>query len=172
MRTRLHDVYHRIRNGLGFRRPAAAFGALPIDAYSHTPGDRGAQQPGMTGQVKEELITRRMELGIRLENGGIRFRPTLLLDDEWLDADDEWAIPAGDHAAARTIDLPVDGLGFQLCGIPVVYRRGSGSSRITLVDHAGERRIIDGDRIDEPEARSIFDRKTAIERIEVDVFTP
>jgi hypothetical protein len=169
VRSRLHDAYHRVRDGLGFRRPAAAFGALPIDAYSHTPGDRGAQQPGMTGQVKEELITRRMELGIRLDDGGIRFTPTLLLDDEWLDVADEWSIPAGDHAAARTVDLPSDGLGFQLCGIPVIYRRGTGSSRITLVDRDGERRIIEGDRIDGPEARPIFDRKASIERIEIDV---
>ena len=95
--------------------------------------------------------------------------PTLLLDDEWLDVADEWSIPAGDHAAARTVDLPSDGLGFQLCGIPVIYRRGTGSSRITLVDRDGERRIIEGDRIDGPEARPIFDRKASIERIEIDV---
>ena len=169
VRARLHDAYHRVRDGLGFRRSAAAFGALPIDAYSHTPGDRGAQQPGMTGQVKEELITRRMELGIRLEDGGIRFTPTLLPDDEWLDAADAWAIPAGDHAAARTIDLPIDALGFQLCGIPVTYRRVTGPGRITLVDRTGGTKIIDGRRIDANEARSIFDRKASVERIEVEV---
>lgn len=172
VRARLHDVYHRVRDGLGFRRPAAAFGALPIDAYSHTPGDRGAQQPGMTGQVKEELITRRMELGIRLEDGGIRFTPTLLLDDEWLEADEAWTIPAGDHAAARTVDLPPESLGFQLCGIPVIYRRAAGPGRITLVERTGGTTVIDGDVIAAQAARPILDRNSIIDRIEIDLAAP
>ena len=33
-----------------------------MDPYSHTPGGAGAKQPGMTGQVKEEVITRLGEL--------------------------------------------------------------------------------------------------------------
>ena len=32
------------------------YGAFPTDPYSHTPGGKGAQQPGMTGQVKEDLL--------------------------------------------------------------------------------------------------------------------
>ena len=31
------------------------YGAFPFDAYSHTPYNSGAKQPGMTGQVKEEI---------------------------------------------------------------------------------------------------------------------
>ena len=71
IQEQLRGLYHRVRDGLGFRRTPHQFGAYPIDAYSHTPGDRGAQQPGMTGQVKEELLTRRMELGIRFSGGEI-----------------------------------------------------------------------------------------------------
>ncbi|MEE2972580.1 MAG: hypothetical protein VX672_05600, partial [Planctomycetota bacterium] len=62
---RLVEGYRRVRDGLGFRMDAATFGALPIDAYSHSNGDGQARQPGMTGQVKEELLTRRMELGVQ-----------------------------------------------------------------------------------------------------------
>jgi hypothetical protein len=70
--------YRRVRNGLGYRRSAAEYGAFPADPYSHTAGEGGAQQPGMTGQVKEEILTRWGELGLRFEHGLIRFDPVLL----------------------------------------------------------------------------------------------
>ena len=47
----------------------------------------GAKQPGMTGQVKEEILTRRGELGISVKNGSLCFNPTLLRVDELLSQD-------------------------------------------------------------------------------------
>lgn len=70
--------YRRVRDGLGYKRGAAAFGAFPADPYSHTPGEGGARQPGMTGQVKEEILTRWGELGLRMQGGLARFDPVLL----------------------------------------------------------------------------------------------
>lgn len=70
--------YRRVRDGLGYRKTAAEYGAFPADPYSHTPGEGGAQQPGMTGQVKEEILTRWGELGLRFERGRVRFDPVLL----------------------------------------------------------------------------------------------
>ncbi|MBP7520566.1 MAG: hypothetical protein KA896_09025, partial [Leptothrix sp. (in: Bacteria)] len=61
----------------GYRKSAAEYGAFPADPYSHTPGEGGAQQPGMTGQVKEEILTRWGELGLRLAGGRIHFCPVL-----------------------------------------------------------------------------------------------
>ena len=46
---------------------------LKCDAYSHTPYKSGAKQPGMTGQVKEEIITRMGELGCFVEDGCLVF---------------------------------------------------------------------------------------------------
>ncbi|RPG18031.1 MAG: hypothetical protein CBB69_006535 [Phycisphaera sp. TMED9] len=166
---RLRHSYHRIRDGLGFRRSAAAFGALPIDAYSHTPGDRGAQQPGMTGQVKEELITRRMELGLRFESGEIRFTPSLILEDEWRDDEKEWSIPAGDRAPSRSIPVPSAGIGFQMCGVPVVYRRGDGPRRIHVTDRDGNTSVVEGHTIDASTARGIFERDGQVSMLMVDV---
>ena len=40
---------------------------------THTPYKRGAQQPGMTGQVKEEIITRMGELGCIINRGKLIF---------------------------------------------------------------------------------------------------
>lgn len=74
----LQALYRRVRDGLGYRRGAAAYGAFPADPYSHTPGEGGAQQPGMTGQVKEEILTRWGELGLRVAGGLVHFDPVLL----------------------------------------------------------------------------------------------
>ena len=62
----LAAAYDHIRDGLGFRKTAELQGAFPCDPYSHTPAHRGAQQPGMTGAVKEEVLARWGELGVRV----------------------------------------------------------------------------------------------------------
>ena len=79
--------YYRIRSGLGFQKSVTEFGAIPTDPYSHTPSHAGAQQPGMTGQVKEEILTRLGELGVHVVNGALSFDPALLCRDEFLQSE-------------------------------------------------------------------------------------
>ena len=99
--------YRRVRDGLGYRRTAAQYGAFPADPYSHTPGEGGAQQPGMTGQVKEEILTRWGELGLRMRGGLLHFQPVLL----------------------DAAELPADGaLCFTRQRVPYTYRRGSATT--------------------------------------------
>ncbi|MDO9286347.1 MAG: hypothetical protein Q7U26_15745, partial [Aquabacterium sp.] len=99
--------YRRVRDGLGYRKPAAAYGAFPADPYSHTPGEGGAQQPGMTGQVKEEILTRWGELGLRVRDGRVHLNPVLL----------------------DAAELPEGGtLRFTLARMPCTYRRGSATT--------------------------------------------
>jgi hypothetical protein len=78
----LQAHYRRVRDGLGYRKSVADYGAFPADPYSHTPGEGGAQQPGMTGQVKEEILTRWGELGLRVQGGQVCFDPVLLDEAE------------------------------------------------------------------------------------------
>jgi hypothetical protein len=99
----LKALYRRVRDGLGYRKSAAGYGAFPADPYSHTPSQGGAQQPGMTGQVKEEILTRWGELGLRVGAGRVRFDPVLL---------DEAEIAEGGE------------LGFTWARIPCRYRKG------------------------------------------------
>ncbi len=61
---RLSAHYDAIREGIGSHKSPAEYGSFPFDAYSHTPVMSGVQQPGMTGQVKEDIISRFNELGI------------------------------------------------------------------------------------------------------------
>ena len=82
----LRRHYEAIREGLGVHDAPPAYGAFPTDPYSHTPGFAGVQQPGMTGQVKEDLLSRLGEMGVRVEEGRLRFEGLLLGGDELLDA--------------------------------------------------------------------------------------
>ena len=75
---KLIEHYYEIRAGIGLNKTPAVYGAFPTDPYSHTPGNKGAQQPGMTGQVKEDIICRFGELGLVVQDGCIRFHPGLL----------------------------------------------------------------------------------------------
>ena len=78
--------YEDIRGGIGFNKTPAQYGAFPTDPYSHTPGFTGARQPGMTGQVKEEVLTRLVELGVTVQSGSVVFEPILLRTQEMLTA--------------------------------------------------------------------------------------
>jgi hypothetical protein len=117
---RLGEFYYRIRAGLGFNKAPLEYGAFPVDPYSHTPKHSGARQPGMTGQVKEEILTRFIELGARVRNGEIVIEPALLRQREfaatastfcYLDVDKHW----------QSLDLPPASLAFTWCQLPFVY---------------------------------------------------
>jgi hypothetical protein len=109
----LCGYYRRVRDGLGYRKDVASYGAFPADPYSHTPGEGGAQQPGMTGQVKEEILTRWGELGLRVRQGRVQFRPVLL---------DAAEVPPG------------GALSFTWARVPYTFRRGARTSLRVLGD--------------------------------------
>ena len=127
-------AYEDVRAGLGYCKPAEVYGAFPTDPYSHTPAGHGARQPGMTGQVKEEVLTRLGELGLRVEDGQIVFRPVQLRATEWREAPGtfEYVDVLGDDA---TVDLPAGSLAFTFCQVPVVYRQADALSvRVVRAD--------------------------------------
>ena len=82
-KAELAKAYYEVRNGLSFNKTPEIYGAFPVDPYSHTPSMQGAKQPGMTGQVKEEVITRWGELGMKLCDGKLCFKPDLLCKKEF-----------------------------------------------------------------------------------------
>ena len=117
----LGDLYYRIRGGIGFNKTPEEYGAFPTDPYSHTPGHLGAQQPGMTGQVKEEILTRFGELGVRVSAGTVHFDPVLLRSCEFLPA--PGTLRYLDVAGIwKEVEVPASGLAFTWCQVPVVYR--------------------------------------------------
>ncbi|HVU23772.1 MAG TPA: hypothetical protein VHE13_06575 [Opitutus sp.] len=161
--------YHDIRAGLGFNKSARDYGAFPTDPYSHTPGHSGAQQPGMTGQVKEEILTRFGELGVAIAGGTVTFDPLLLEAAEFTAAPTAFRHVAGDGAAA-TIPLPAGALAFTFCGVPVIYRRTDGErcARVVLAGDSPAREVS-GATLDAAASRELFARTGRILRVEVDL---
>ncbi len=161
----LAEAYRSVRAGLGFQKSPAVYGAFPTDPYSHTPQGRGAQQPGMTGQVKEELLARLGELGVTIHSGRIAFRPRLLDPDEW--SAGPGALSYIDLAGERrSLGLPPGALAFTLCQIPVVYVRGAGP-RISVRFADGTTRSEAGDCLDQQISRKIFERDGQVESVTV-----
>ncbi len=74
----LIGLYRSVRSGFGYMKTAREYGAFPFDPYSHTPAEGGAQQPGMTGQVKEEILARWGELGLRWKKGMLYLDPVIV----------------------------------------------------------------------------------------------
>lgn len=138
----LTKLYYDVRNGLGFNKTPQLYGAFPADPYSHTPYHKGAKQPGMTGQVKEEILTRWGELGIFVEKGEILFNPIIL----------------------RKNEIKSDGtLSFTWCGIPVKYIFNSNSENSISINE----KTKFGTKIEKSEAKSLFERKKTIKEITV-----
>ncbi|MFK8016704.1 MAG: hypothetical protein AB8G17_14820 [Gammaproteobacteria bacterium] len=165
--ARLAEYYYRVREGIGFNKTPAQYGAFVTDPYSHTPGHAGAQQPGMTGQVKEEVLTRFGELGVRVSGGAARFRPSLLRAREfvttarafrYLDVAGEW----------QELSLPIDALVFTWCQVPVVYQlvdAGAGGMSVTLDDGSVE--TFDQLELPANLTESWFERSGRIQRVDI-----
>ena len=140
----LAKAYYEIRNGLGFNKTPELYGAFPTDPYSHTPSGQGAKQPGMTGQVKEEVITRWGELGMKIKDGKLCFKPDLLCKKEF------------DSNGA---------LSFTRFAVPFTYRLNDSidSIKITVDGTAFE------NEISKETSEKLFAREGAVKEVSVEV---
>jgi hypothetical protein len=117
---RLGEQYYRVREGLGFNKTPPEYGAFPTDPYSHTPRHAGARQPGMTGQVKEEVLSRFGELGVRIRDGAAEFLPGLLREREFVREERSFCYLDVDGCWQEQL-LPASALAFTWCQVPVIY---------------------------------------------------
>jgi len=168
VRRGLAQMYFRIRAGLGYQKTVVEYGAFPTDPYSHTPASGGAKQPGMTGQVKEEILTRLGERGVRVEGGAVRFQPVLLEAGEFLTAPADFAY-VDVQGQPRTIALGEGRLAFTLCQVPVVYERTDGTARIVIAFADGSTREEPGVAVPPDLAAEIFARSGRIASLRVAV---
>jgi hypothetical protein len=141
------------------------YGAFPTDAYSHTPGNAGAQQPGMTGQVKEDFISRMRELGVQIENGKILFQPSLLNPNEILTSETLFCY-FDLLGEMQQISLKVGQLGFTVCQVPVIYTT-SGEEKIIITFNNGKEFSFHGNTIANEESAKLFQRTGEIVQVEV-----
>ena len=150
LQKKLAEAYYDIRKGIGFNKEPTVYGAFPADPYSHTPSGQGAKQPGMTGQVKEEVLTRWGELGVSINAGIGSFNPTILRADEF----------------------GADGkLDFTWCGVPVTYTlvKAKSDTAICVKFADGKTAERDGTQLTEEESATLFNRNGGIKSIDVKV---
>lgn len=142
----LKDCYYRIRKGIGAHKSPEDYGAFPTDPYSHTPSMMGAQQPGLTGQVKEDVISRFLELGIRIQNGKICIHTTMLREEDF---------------------MPNQQLQFSFCHTPFIYKRAKDKGIEVYRPSSDQPQKIAGYCMPEDISQEVFQRKETISRVVV-----
>ena len=162
---KLFDHYFEINEGVGVNKSPDLYGAFPTDPYSHTPFGRGAQQPGMTGQVKEDIISRFGELGLRVFDGKISFDPSILRKDEFNLTESVFKY-VDYNSKIKLMNLNKNTLAFSICQVPVIYHL-SKSEEIEITFVNGDSKRISGNEIDEINSKKIFERNNEIEKIDV-----
>jgi hypothetical protein len=162
---KIKDHYFEIKAGIGLNKSPELYGAFPTDAYSHTPGNAGAQQPGMTGQVKEDFISRMRELGIHIQDGEIVFQSSLLNPEELLTQDSIFRY-FDLKGMPQQITLKQGQLGFTFCQVPVIYK-ASNEDNISVTMADGKQIFTPDHTIAKEISSRIFNRSGDIARIEV-----
>ena len=164
---KLLDHYYEINAGIGVHKSPELYGAFPTDAYSHTPATKGAQQPGMTGQVKEDILSRFGELGVFVENGKVVFKPRLLKTSEFLNADEVFTYinVKGDK---KEININKNQLCFTYCQVPVIYSI-SDENNVKVVFNNDTKIGFSNLALDKETSTKMFNRTGEIEYIKVSV---
>lgn len=162
---RLLEHFYEINAGIGVHKSPELYGAFPTDPYSHTPGGKGAQQPGMTGQVKEDILSRFGELGAKVRNGCMTFQPDLLRKSEFLPEASSFTYVSLD-GTETTIDLPENSLVYTYCQVPVIYHL-SDHAGVTI--HLSQGESLSGSELslDADTSRKLLTRTGEITRIDV-----
>lgn len=167
IKGRLLEHFYEINEGIGIHKSPQLYGAFSIDPYSHTPTGKGAQQPGMTGQVKEDILSRMGELGIAVNNGQLHFKPTLLRKEEFLLKSE--AIDYVDlNQERKTVSLEANTLAFTYCQVLVIYEIGAQES-IKVFGQDNLHKTMSGTSLDQSMTDKIFERTGEIVRINVTI---
>ncbi len=161
----LKNRYFEIKEGIGVHKNPEEYGAFPTDPYSHTPEHAGAQQPGMTGQVKEDLIARWGELGLLVRDGMIHFLPSLFKSD-WFTGKSQVYYYYNLKGKKQSLMLGENMFAYTFCQVPVIYIL-SDEFKIWLDFKDGSEEEILDNKICSSISQSIFRREEKINKIKV-----
>ena len=151
--NRLRQHYNAVQKGIGAHKSPAGYGSFPFDPYSHTPMMAGVQQPGMTGQVKEDIINRFFELGMSVRAGQLTILPVILNKDEFMQPD---------STLQPRYTSPY--LSFSYCSVPFVFLLdGNSGIDIHYLDRNAE--SINGYSLSPFQSQAVFNRDPAIQKI-------
>ena len=165
---RIGHLYYDIRGGLSAAKSPEEYGAFPFDPYSHTPNHSGAQQPGMTGQVKEEILTRFGELGCFVRNGKIHFDTSLLRRSEFLNGSKLFSF-YNINAVKEKLKINKNQLAYTYCQVPIMYTITSEDPNIELIMQDGAKTQYNKNKIDSHMSNLIFQRSGKVAQIDVQI---
>lgn len=155
--------YYNINEGIGVHKSPKLYGAFPFIPYSHTPLHKGAQQPGMTGQVKEDILARMGELGVKMKEGKLVFEPRLLQRSEFLQKETKATFILAD-GRLKNIVLEPKSLAFTVCQVPVIYRSAT-SNKIEVHYSNGARDTFHTPELTGEISRNIYQRTGEIDHL-------
>lgn len=162
---RLVAHYYDVNEGIGVHKSPQVYGAFPVTPYSHTPLHKGAQQPGMTGQVKEDILSRIGELGVRMKDGKLVFEPRLLNRSEFLQKETTATFILAD-GSLKNIVLETDSLAFTVCQVPIIYELFK-SKKIEVCYANGKNESFSDSELNHHISGKIFHRTGEIDHIKV-----
>lgn len=163
--TGLIEHYYKINEGIGVHKSPELYGAFPTDPYSHTPFGKGAQQPGMTGQVKEDILSRFGELGVFVKEGKLFFQPSLLRKKEFL-AQSKSANFIDVFSKQHELLLENKSLCFTYCEVPVIYTIAQVEG-LEVIYNDGKKEKSNALNLDKETSKKIFERTGEIFQINV-----
>ena len=164
---RLFEHYYEINEGIGVHKSPELYGAFPTDPYSHTPAGKGAQQPGMTGQVKEDVLCRFGELGVFVKKGVLLFNPRLLRRKEFLVASKNFTY-TDVNKNVKTLQLEKDSFCFTYCQVPIIYKI-SNKDQINVLFNDKTSDTFSGLKTDTKTSHKLFNRTGKISHIIVEL---
>lgn len=165
VRKALAAAYYDIRRGLGDSKNSREYGAFPMDPYSHTPAHVGAKQPGLTGQVKEDILCRLGELGIIVEDGTILIHPSLLRPTEFNPRPKSFSY-YDSEGQPQVLNLPGKSLAFTFCQTPFTYHLAREDSLMVLWAD-GTRSKSGALRLNRPASLAVFQRSGLVRQVVV-----
>ena len=163
----LLEHFYEINEGIGVHKSPELYGAFPTDPYSHTPGGKGAQQPGMTGQVKEDVLSRFGELGVNVSKGKLGFNPCLLRKNEFLQESKLFhyiTLPK----KQESILISKDSLCFTYCQVPVIYTIAE-EDGLSVNFSNGDTKTFKSLSLDKEISEQVFSRNGEIIQINVHI---
>lgn len=164
---KLLEHYYEINEGIGVHKSPKVYGAFSVDPYSHTPAGKGAQQPGMTGQVKEDVLNRFGELGVSVNNGELHFKPLLLKKDEFLSEKKTFTY-FDLELNQKELQINKGELAFTYCQIPIIYRN-NGNESLKVIYKSGVDELVDVPKLSKTQSNMVFNRTGEIEQIIVTI---
>jgi len=119
----------------------------------------------MTGQVKEDILSRFRELGVHIYRGEIQFKPNLLRKTEFLEEEHIFRYIALSDEKHR-LQLKQNSLGFTFCQVPIIYSI-SDQNKIEVEFYNKNSEEIKGLHLPKEISQEVFNRSGKVKIIHV-----